>query len=176
VWAKGPPARVESALVASNLGPSYMTTRAHILEDGSVTAAKRSYRYVKLIAAAAAALALVALLLYLQARQRAQLIASALARRMGATAAGDAAALALEAASIMGFAALLGGVVATAAAAPVVVHVDAVPLYAPPPLLVVPYTTLVLGAIVAVAIAALLGALAAAIAMRSDPSEALRVA
>jgi len=176
VWAKGDPQRIMPALEQSSLAPVFLTGIDHIRNDPSVAAAERSYRYVRLIGAAAAVLALVALLLYLQARQRSQLIASALARRMGFSAAGDAAALALEAVAVVLFAGVVGGAVATAAASPIARHVDSLPQYAPPPVLVLPWPTLGLGLAAAVCAAAVLGAAAATLAARSDVAEALRVA
>ena len=176
LWAKGDPHAILPVLDTSALAPAYLTTLSHIYEDASVGAAKRSYRYVKVIGSAAALLALVALLLYLHARQRAQLIASALVARMGLSRRRDAAALAVEAGGIVLLAGVVGATVATAAASPIAHHVDALPLYAPSPVLIVPWMTLVLGLAVAVAAGALLGALAVAIAARSDVAEALRVA
>jgi ABC-type antimicrobial peptide transport system permease subunit len=131
---------------------------------------------VKVIGGAAAVLALVALLLYLQARQRAQLIASALVARMGLSRRRDAVALAVEAGGIVLVAGVVGAVVAVAAASPIAHHVDALPLYAPTPTLIVPWTTIALGLAAAVIAGAVLGAIAAAIAARSDVAEALRVA
>jgi hypothetical protein len=176
VWAKGDPQRITPALEASNLAPVYLTGIDHIRKSASVAAAERSYRYVKLIGTAAAVLALVALLLYLQARQRSQLIASALTRRMGFGLPGDAAALALEAGAIVLFAGVAGGAVATAAAAPIARRVDSLPQYAPAPALVIPWPTLALGLAAATGAALLLGAAAVLIAERSDVAEALRVA
>ena len=176
LWAKGDPHAILPVLETSALAPAYLTTLSHIYDNASVGAAKRSYRYVKVIGGAAAVLALVALLLYLQARQRSQLIASALVARMGLRRRRDAAALALEAGSIVLLAGVVGAAVAAAAASPIAHHVDALPLYAPSPVLVIPWTALVLGLAVAVLAGALLGALAVAIAARSDVAEALRVA
>lgn len=176
VWAKGDPRRIIPALERSSLVPVFLTGIDHIRNNPSVAAAARSYRYVKLIGTAAAVLTLVALLLYLQARQRSQLIASALTRRMGLSPLRDAAALALEAAAVVLFAGVAGGVVATAAASPIAHHVDSLPQYAPEPVLTVPWSILGLGLAVAVAAAAAIGAVAAALAARSDVAEALRVA
>jgi hypothetical protein len=176
LWARGDPRAISPVLEASALAPAYLTTLSHIYDDASVGAAKRSYRYVKVIGGAAAVLALVALLLYLQARQRAQLIASALVARMGLSPRRDAAALALESGSIVLLAGVVGAAVATAAAAPIAHHVDALPLYAPAPALIVPWATLALGLAAAVVAGALLGVAAIAIAARSDVAEALRVA
>ena len=176
VWAKGDPHVIEPVLDSSALAPAYVTTLAHIYDNASVGAAKRSYRYVKVIGGAAAVLALVALLLYLQARQRAQLIASALVARMGLSRRRDAAALAVEAGGIVLVAGVVGAAVAVAAAGPIAHHVDALPLYAPAPTLIVPWTTIALGLAAAVIAGAMLGAIAVAIAARSDVAEALRVA
>ncbi|HEX3807772.1 MAG TPA: FtsX-like permease family protein, partial [Gaiellaceae bacterium] len=176
IWARGDARTVEAALVPSNLEPVYPTTPAHISDDPSVAATERSYRYVRLIGAAAALLSLVALLLYLQARQQAQLIATALTRRMGLTRTQDLLAVALEAAVIVAFAAIAGAAVATATARPVVHHVDGLPDYAPSAAYVVPWSVLVLVVAAGVAVAALLGAAAVAIAGRSDAAEELRVA
>jgi hypothetical protein len=176
LWAKGDPKIIEPALVASNLAPAFLTRLSQILEDPSVGAAERSYRYVRVIGLAAAVLSLVALLLYLQARQRSQLIASALVRRMGAGAGSDAAALALEAGAIVLFATVIGAAVATAFAKPIVGHVDALPLYAPAPTYVTPWTALIAGAAAATVAAVCIGAVATLIAARSNVAEALRVA
>ena len=176
VWAKGPPKLVERLLATSPLAPVFMTTPAHILADASVAAAERSYRFVKLIGGAAAVLSLLALLLYLQARQRSQLIASALVRRMGLRPFADASALAIEAAAIVLFAAMVGGAVATAGAGTIVRHVDSLPQYAPAPVFTVPWSVLLVGLAAAVIVAASLGAVAAVIAGRSDAARALRVA
>jgi ABC-type antimicrobial peptide transport system permease subunit len=112
----------------------------------------------------------------LQARQRSQLIASALVARMGLSRRRDAAALAVEAGSIVLVAGMVGGAVAAAAAAPIARHVDSLPVYAPLPTAIVPWTTIALGLVVAVVVGALLGALAVVIAARSNVAEALRVA
>ena len=176
VWARGQPAAIERALVASNLGAAYLTTPSHVLANPGVRATKRSYGYVKLLGAAAAVLSVVALLLYLQARQRAQVIATALTRRMGLEPIRDAAALALEAAAIVVTAGLVGGAAAELAVRPIVTHVDALPQYAPPPSLVVPWTTLLVGLVAAAAAAAIAGALSSLLAARADVGKAIRVA
>jgi len=176
VWARGSPAAIEPALAASSLAPFYVTTPSHIRENGSVGAARRSYRFVTVIAIAAGALSLLSLLLYLQARQRSQRIATALARRMGLGRLGDAAALALEAGAVVAVATGVGGLVAVLTAAPVIGHVDPLPLYAPRPVAVIPWLTLAASTAAATAAGMLVGAAAAVLAARSDVAEALRVA
>lgn len=176
IWAKGDPARIIPVLDRSNIAPVYLTTKDHIRANASVGAAARSYRYVRLIGAAAAVLALVALLLYLQARQRSLLIASSLTRRMGLGAIDDAAAVVIEACAIVLLASLAGTLLAVTAARPIATRLDALPQYAPAPVYVAPWLQLLVGILVATAAAATFGAVATAIARRSDVSEALRVA
>lgn len=175
VWAKGRPTVVERALEDSNLHPFYLTTPEEITRSPSVAAAKRSYRYVGLVGIALSFLALVALLLYLQARQRSQLISSAFARRMGLTPRSDTTSVAFEAATVMVFAGVLGGGVAALVARTVVRHVDSLPQYAPGPAPVVPWTGLVVGLGIGVVAAAVIGAFAALVARRSNVAEALRL-
>ena len=176
VWARGSPALIEPALASSSLSPFYVTTTRHLLENPSVAAGRRSYRFVTIIAVAAGVLALVTLLLYLQARQRSQRIATALARRMGLGRIADAGALALEAGAVAAVAAVVGGLVAVLSAAPVIRRVDPLPLYAPPPEPVIPWLTLVGSSLAATVAGMLVGAAAAVIAARADVAEALRVA
>jgi putative ABC transport system permease protein len=176
LWAKGPPSRLLPVLERSSLAPAYLTALDHIGAQAAVRAAERSYRYVEIIGVAAAAVALVALLLYLQARHRSQLIASAITRRMGLRTRADAAAAALEAAGLMLFAAVVGGAAATLAARPIARHLDSLPQYAPAPVYTVPWTALLAGGAAAVVTAAILGAASVAIARRADVGSALRVA
>ena len=176
VWAKGSPRAVEPALARSALLPFFLTPVNQIYAKPSVGAARRSYRYVRLIGAAAAVLSLLALLLYLQARQRSQSIASALVRRMGLGRVGDAAAIALEAAAIAGFAAVTGTAAAAVTAGPVARRLDPLPQYAPSPVFVIPWHTLAIAAALATVVAGILGAAAAALAQNADVAEALRVA
>jgi putative ABC transport system permease protein len=176
VWAKGPPRLVERVLGGSSLAPTFTTTLAHIRDDPAVAAGQRGYRYASFIGAGASLLALLGLLLYLQARQRSQLIASAFSRRMGLTGVADAGALGVEAASVMLFAALVGGAVAVLAGRSIVPHLDPLPQYAPAPPPIVPWSVLTIGLAAGIAVAGLIGAAAAAVASRLDAAEALRVA
>jgi ABC-type antimicrobial peptide transport system permease subunit len=95
---------------------------------------------------------------------------------MGLSRRRDVAAVALEAGSIVLLAGAVGAAVATAVAAPIAHHVDALPLYAPSPTLIVPWTALALGLAAAVLAGAVFGAITVAVASRSDVAEALRVA
>jgi hypothetical protein len=176
LWARGEPSAILPAFRRSSLRPAYVTTVDYLRQAPSVRAAERTDRFLRAVGLAGAALALVALLLYFQARQRAQVLAGALTRRMGLAAGADAAALALEAAALVAVATAVGTAIAVAVAHPLVPRVDPLPQYAPAPFLVVPWTIVAAVGAAATAGAALLGAAAAAIASRADVGGALRVA
>ena len=138
VWGKGPPAAVEQAIVSSSLNAYFPSSIDTFLRDPSVLLATRTYSFMRTIAIAAAVLVLLGLLLYLQARQRSQVIASALARRMGFGARGEALSVSLEVLAILAFAALVGAGIAIVAAGPVVRHIDPLPQDAPAPIFTLP--------------------------------------
>jgi hypothetical protein len=176
VWAKGDPRTITPLLERSSLNPVFLTTLSNIRNDASVVAGERSYRYVRAIAATAAVLALVALLLYLQARQRERLLASAFLRRMGLGLVADGATLALEAVAIVATAGVVGCAVALGAAHTVLSHVDPLPQYAPGTVLVYPWTALGWAGVGACAAAVAFAAAALLTGRRADFAEALRVA
>jgi putative ABC transport system permease protein len=175
VWGKGPPKRVGRALAA--LEPTYPpSTIDTFLHAPDVVLATRTFTFMRLIAVGAGVLALLGLLLYLQARQRSQAIASALARRMGFARAAETFSLCVELVGLLAFAAVVGGGVAVAAAAPVVRRIDPLPDDPPGPIFTVPTWELVLAAVGLVLVAVAAGALTSFLARRADVSEALRVA
>jgi putative ABC transport system permease protein len=176
LWAKGPTAAVEAALVAHHVDPYYLTSVAHILDSPDVTNVTRTYGFMRAVAVAAGLLSLVALLLYLQARQRTQLVSNAFLRRMGMRGPAQAASLALEAAGLVLFSTVIGTAAALVAARPLIPHVDPLPTLPPSAVLHVPWVVLAIAVLVAVAVAALAGAAASAAAARGKVGEALRVA
>jgi putative ABC transport system permease protein len=175
IWAKGPPVSAGRAL--TSLQPTYPpSTIDTYLHAPDVVLATRTFTFMRMIAIGAGVLALLGLLLYLQARQRSQAIASALARRMGFGGRGETISLCLELVGILVFAGVLGGGVAIAAAGPVVRRIDPLPDDPPSPVFTVPALEIVLAAVALVLVAILAGALTSWFARRTDVSEALRVA
>jgi putative ABC transport system permease protein len=175
VWGKGPPRQVARALTA--LQPPYPpSTIDGFLHAPDVVLATRTFTFMRMIAMGAGVVVLLGLLLYLQARQRSQAIASALARRMGLTRAAETLSLCLELAAILGFAAVIGGGVALAAAAPVVRKIDPLPGDPPSPIFTLPAAEIVLAALALAILALIAGALTSWFTRSTDVSEALRVA
>jgi putative ABC transport system permease protein len=176
IWVKGPPAAVEHAFGATTLQPYFVVSVETYRKNSDFLLATRTLRYMRTVAVAAAILVLIGLLLYLQARQRSQAIASALARRMGLRRETEILSLSLELGAIVFFSATIGAVIAIAAAEPITGHLDPLPEYPPSPVFAIPTTVILVsaGALVLLSIAA--GALTSWFAGRTDMSEALRVA
>jgi hypothetical protein len=141
-----------------------------------LTTAGRAYGFIRVVALAAALVALAALFLYLYARSRVQRVTSAFLRRMGFGERLQALSVALEAAALVGFAALAGAAAALIGAAPLIAHVDPLPQYTPSAHLVVPWLLLSASLALLVLVAALAGGVAGAFASRGEVGEALRVA
>ena len=176
VWAKGDPALVSRLLARSELAPSFITTVDHFLESAELTTARRAYGFIRVVALAAALVALAALFLYLYARSRVQRVTSAFLRRMGFDERLQALSVAVEAAALVGFAALAGAAAALVGATPLVTRVDPLPQYIPAAALVVPWSLLAASFAGLVLVAAVVGGVAGAFAGRGEVGEALRVA
>ncbi len=176
VWAKGPPRELPDALVRAGVDVYFTTSVETFRRDPDVLLATRTYGYLRTTALASAVLVLVGLLLYLQARQRSQSIASALAGRMGLTRSAEILSLCLEVAAIGLFALGVGATVALAAAGPVVRKIDPLPGWQPSPVFVAPLGTVAVAAAVLAAVAVVAGSVTSLLARRTDVSEALRVA
>jgi len=143
--------------------------------DPDVLLATRTYSYMRILALGAGVLAAAGLLLYLQARQRSQVIASALSGRMGLRRRTEIASLSLELVAVVAFCAAVGGAVALAAAAPIVRRIDPLSQFTPGPVLAIPTAELLTAGLALAAAAALAGVLTRWLAHRADPVEALRV-
>jgi hypothetical protein len=176
VWVKGPPAAAGEALKTSRLDAIFVTTVDTFWRNPDVLLATRTYSYLRVVAIGSALLSLICLMLYLQARQRSQAIASALSRRMGLSRATEVASLFLELAALLLFSFALGAVLAITAALPVARHVDLLPEYAPAPLAVIPELVIWLTLAGLVLVAAATAALTSWSASRMDVGKELRVA
>jgi putative ABC transport system permease protein len=176
VWGKGPPEEVGDAMARAGVDVYFATTVDTFRRDPDVLLATRTYGYLRATALASAVLVLVGLLLYLQARQRSQAIASALAARMGFRRAAEILSLCLEVAAIGFFALAIGATVALLAAGPVVREIDPLPDWQPSPIFVAPLGAVAVAAAVLAVVALVAGAVTSWLARRTDVSEALRVA
>lgn len=174
VWAKGPPAAVARALAESPLRQSFVSTVDDFRNDPAVSLVIRTLGFIRWISVGTGLLALLGLLLHLQARQRAQIVSTALSQRMGLARRTDITALALELGAILLLAAATGGLVAVLAARPIIARLDPLPAYPPAAVFALPAAGILaaLGALAAVAVAAAF--LTVRSARQADVSEAFR--
>jgi putative ABC transport system permease protein len=175
VWAKGPPAAVAKALEAPPVEAAFVSSIDAFRKQPDVIAATRAFSYMRLMAVASGVLVFLGLVLYLGARQRSQAVASALTARMGLRRRTEILSLALELGAVTLVAAVVGGVVAVAAARPVVGHVDPLPDYPPGPTLAIPLAAILGSAVALVAVAVAAGAFTSWASRRTNMAEALRV-
>lgn len=176
VWAKGPAKLVSRAIAAKPVEAAFVTTVDGFRKQSDVVVARRAFAFMRLIAAASGVLVFLGLVLYLQARQRSQAVASVLAARMGLRRRTEMLSLALELGAITLVAALVGGIVAVAAAGPIVGHIDPLPDEPPAPALAIPLSAIAAAAIGLVVVAILASAFTSWASRRTDMGEALRVA
>ncbi len=176
IWAKGPPATLVKAFEAPGRDISYVTSIDSFRRDPQTLLATRTYSYVRTVALAAALIALAGLVLYLQARQQSQRIASALARRMGLSAGSEILSLFLELAAILLASAAVGVGVAVAVAAPIVDHVDLLPDFPPASVTIIPWSIAALLGLALLGLAAIAASITCLLSRRTDVSEDLRVA
>jgi hypothetical protein len=161
--------------VRSTLSPSYVTVLADFSRNPNVANVTRTYGFLRIVAAAVALLAFVALVLYLGGRERAQLVTSAFLRRMGFAQSRQALSVALEVGILVLLATISGLAAALVTSGAIVGHVDPLARYAPVPVTDVPWSVLLVSAILAIVVSALAGALLTLLVRRSDVGEALRV-
>ena len=175
VWATGPPAKVEAALARSSLAPQYLTAVAQFSHSPDVQNITRTYGFLRIVAIALVLLSLTALLLYLNTRQRSQLVTSAFLRRMGLSQPHQALSVALESGLLVGLASAIGTVAALITAGAIVGRVDPLAIYSPAPTIHVPWSWLIGSALAVTLAAAVLGGLLTLLMRRTEVGEDLRV-
>ena len=133
-----------------------------------------TFGYLSALAVFVGVIAVGGLLLYLEARSRTRVSGYVMARRLGLTRAAHLRSLLVELAGVAVGGIVLGGVLAAGAVALVYRRLDVDPVRPPTPLLEVPWTALVLSAVVVVVVAALAALYAQRAADRADPATVLR--
>jgi putative ABC transport system permease protein len=175
VLGKGPPRDVARALDASTLRPYYLQTTEDFLGDPDVEAETRTFSFLSALGVVAGLLAVVGLVLYLQSRQRRDVVAVALSRRMGFGDTAQALALALELGTIFLVALGVAAGVSLTAARLVAAKVDPLAKLPPGPLFHAPLDLVGLTVLVLLCVSALGGLLASRAAARTDFAEVMRL-
>ena len=175
LWARGPSRAVEQAIERTSLGADDFYSADDVLHSPDVRETTRAYGFLRAIAAAAAVLAVVALLLYLQTRQRAQVVGFALGRRMGLRPVDELLALTIEVASMLLFAVVVGAIVAVAASRPLVHRVDPLPQLPTTPSPIIPWLVIGVTFAALAVVSIVLAGTALLSSSREDVGENLRV-
>jgi putative ABC transport system permease protein len=138
LWIRGDPEEVGRALAATEI-PTYLVVTAEQVKDiPQVAAVLDTFVVLNVLGVAAAALTFVGILLYLQARERSQVVSYALSTRMGMRHAQHRRALELELGAMLVLAFAVGAGLAVLAARFTVPLLDPLASIPPDPLLVVP--------------------------------------
>jgi putative ABC transport system permease protein len=176
MWIRGPTDPVLSAASASGVG-SYLTVTAAEVEDiPFIQAAIDTFLVLNVLGIVALILVLVVAVVYVQARQRSRIVASALSDRMGLDPVTTRRSLVLELAILL-FVGLVVGVCGGLIGALVVTpYLDPLPTIPPDPITVLPKGIVAAAALVLVVAAVLGGRLATRATRRIALGEVLRVA
>jgi putative ABC transport system permease protein len=176
LWVRGEPAAVSAALARMEHRP-FGEIDAELVEDiPHVAAAIDTFLVVNVLGTVAALLTCVGMLMYLQARQRSQVVSYALSVRMGMRDGQNRRALTLELGVMLGLAFAIGAALAIAAASLTVPRLDPITAIPPSPFLVIP-VPLMVGAAVVLAAAVWVGAAITNRRARTfDLGEVMRVA
>lgn len=125
IWVKGETQRAVRALQTSTLRPFPIITAEQVRDNPHIRSVSETFFYLQALGLGAGLLAVAGAVLYLQARQRNRVIAYALARRMGLSAAKHRFALVLELGTMLVASFVIGALVALVAARLVIVELDA---------------------------------------------------
>lgn len=176
MWIRGDPERIERALAETEHPPFLVTTAEAVQDIPQVAAVIDTFVALNVLGLAAAGLTFVGILMYLQARQRSQVVSYALSTRMGMSHGQHRRALVIELGLMLALAFAVGAALAIVAARFTVPKLDPLGTIPPEPMLVLPMVLFGVSAI-AGAVLTWVGAAATNRAARAvDLGEVMRVA
>jgi hypothetical protein len=175
VWAKGPPQAAARALQDSKLRPYYIQTIEEFLHDPDIAAETRTFSFLGALGIGAGLFTVIGVLLYLQARQRREVISAALLQRMGLRARTRIFALEIELGAVFLLALVVAAGTSLVAANAVISKIDPLEQFPPAPEFRSPWSLIGIaaGALVAVAVAG--AVVASRSAARANVAEAMRL-
>lgn len=176
VWLRASPTAANDALSELSPPPYQIVTAREVEDVPYIAAVIATFTVLNVLGLAAGALVVAALLMYLQARQRAQVVAFGLSRRMGLTPGGHRRALFLELAALLLPSYALAVIVALATVIVMAGSLDPLPAIPPQPLLRVPAIPIAAVVVVLAAVARIGAWYATRRAEATHLGEVLRVA
>lgn len=176
VWARASPSVATRRFIAAGIHPDDIHTAPQVEDLPSIAAARGTFAILAGLGVVSGLLVLVVLIMYVQARQRAQVVSYALARRMGLSRGQNVRALALEVGAMLLTSFAVGSLVGQGISVFVVPELDPLPAIATQPLLRFSTNASVLALMTLVACTAMAAWLGERIARRANVAEVMRVA
>jgi putative ABC transport system permease protein len=176
LWVKGNERRALGALAELGLPPYSMFAASDVKDIPSFAGVINTFSVLNILALGAGALVVVVMVMYLQARQRAQVVAYALSRRMGLRDASYRRSLVLELGGMLGTSFLVGLVLSLVASLFVVPVLDPLSTIPPEPLFTFPAFVVIAAVLALIAVSWLGGWLTNRQARRSNLAEVMRLA
>jgi putative ABC transport system permease protein len=176
LWIKGSLARANEAIATLPYTPGLVLTANEVEDIPYIAAVIDTFLVMNGLGLAAALLVIAAMLMYLQARQRSQVVSYGLSLRMGMSSSGHLRALVAELATMLGLAYLAGATLAIVSAHLLVPLLDPLETIPPTPLLVVPATLIAIAAPVLLLVAVGGGWLTDRRARAADLGQVMRLA
>ncbi|HEX9123105.1 MAG TPA: hypothetical protein VF984_07055, partial [Actinomycetota bacterium] len=156
LWIKGDESAIQDALPGLGFPLGLVVTASEVEDIPYITAVVDTFVVLNVLGLAAALLVIAGMLMYLQARERSQVVSYGLSLRMGMSHGAHRRALVSELASMLGSSYLLGALLAMGIAALIVPLLDPLPVIPPGPLFVSPVAVMAVAG-VGVALAAWVG-------------------
>ncbi len=176
LWIRGDPDAVTRALPQLPFTPGLVINAEEVKDIPYISAVIDTFIVMNGLGLLAALLVFAAMLMYLQARQRAEIVSYGLSLRMGMRSAGHLAAIATEVATMLAVAFVTGAALAVVAASLIVPLLDPLEAIPPEPLTVVPAPLIVATVPLLLLVALLGGWLTERRARSADLGQVMRLA
>ncbi|MGA9159954.1 MAG: FtsX-like permease family protein [Actinomycetota bacterium] len=176
LWIRGSPAAARTALTKLSYVPELVLTADKVKDIPYIAAVIDTFLVMNGLGLLAALLVFAALLMYLQTRQRAEIVSYGLSLRMGMRSSRHLLAIATEVGAMLVIAYVAGGVLAIVAARLTIPLLDPIEAIPPEPIGVVPVVTVALAAPVLLLVAFAGGWLTERRARTADLGQVMRLA
>jgi putative ABC transport system permease protein len=176
LWVRGETEQAVDALTALEYPPYLILTAEEVESIPAIAAAIQTFLVLNLLGLIAALLVIAGTVMYLQARQRSQVVSYGLSLRMGMTDRTYRRAIMFEFGTMLAVGGIVGAGLALLAGALVVPRIDPLPTISPRPLLVVPLAVLAISAVFLLVLTWFGAWITSARARRTDLGEVMRLA
>ena len=176
LWIRGTPRAARAALAGLDYTPSLVLTADEVKDISYIAAVIDTFLVMNGLGILAALLVFAAMLMYLQARQRSEIVSYGLSLRMGMRSSRHLVAIAIEVGAMLVIAYVAGAVLAIAAARFTVPLLDPIEAIPPDPITVVPVVLVALAAPALLLVALAGGWLTERRARRADLGQVMRLA